>query len=285
MIDLHTHTNESDGSVSPSELVERAVGIGIEALAITDHDTFAGYDQAAGPARDHGLDLVCAIEMSARMRDGRIRSVHVLGYFLNGSPSDTFRSWILELQASRRERNIQLVENIQRMGVPLELAEVEREGRTLTGRPHFARVLVRKGYAVDREDAFQRFIGESAPAFVERHSPAIDEAFEKIADGRGLAVLAHPIRLAIRNAQAEEALIREMKESGLRGIEVYHSDHGARDVERYAGLAHKYGLAITGGSDFHGDLKPEVELGTGRRGNLNIPRSLLDTLRNTGARS
>lgn len=279
MIDLHTHTNESDGSCTPLELVDRALAIGLEALAITDHDTFAGYDQALEPARAYGLDLVCAIELSARTMGERRRTVHVLGYFLKQTPSEEFRRWILEMQASRRERNVRLVERIRNMGVPLELEEVERVGRTLTGRPHFARVLVKKGYATDHEDAFRKYIGESAPAFVERHGPSVSEAAQKIAAGGGLAVLAHPIRLGVRNAEAEATLIRELKEAGLGGIEVYHSDHAPRDIERYAALAKRYGLAITGGSDFHGDVKPDVELGTGRGGNLSVSKSVLENLR------
>ena len=143
MIDLHTHTNESDGSCTPLELLDRALAIGLEAIAITDHDTFAGYDQAAGPAKTYGLDLICAIELSARTSGERRRTVHVLGYFLDAPPPKDFRDWVDELLASRRERNLRLVEKLKSMGVPIELNEVERIGKTLTGRPHFARTDVR----------------------------------------------------------------------------------------------------------------------------------------------
>ncbi len=279
MIDLHTHTNESDGSCTPLELVDRALAMGLEALAITDHDTFAGYDQALEPARTYGLDLVCAIELSARMMVDRRRTVHLLGYFLNGPPTPEFRGWVSELLATRRERNLRLVAKLQAMGVPIELSEVERVGKTLTGRPHFARVLVRKGYATDYEDAFRRYFGESAPAYVERQSPEVAAAAQQISAGGGLAVLAHPIRLGIRDVAAEEVLISEMREVGVGGLEVYHSDHGPADLARYARIAKKYGFAVTGGSDFHGDAKPEVALGTGRNASLNIPKSVLDTLR------
>ncbi len=278
MIDLHTHTNESDGSCTPLELVDRALAIGLEALAISDHDTFAGYDQALEPARAYGLDLVCAIELSARLT-GKVRTVHVLAYFPNSPPPPEFRDWVTELLASRRDRNIRLVAKLQGMGVAIELSEVERLGRSLTGRPHFARVLIQKGFATDYEDAFRRYIDESAPGFVERHAPVISEAAERVAAAGGLAVLAHPVRLGMRDAAAEEALIRELRDAGLRGIEVYHSDHAPGDVKRYAAIAKKYDLAVTGGSDFHGDAKPDVVLGTGRNGNLDIPRSVLEALR------
>ena len=252
--------------------------MGLEALAITDHDTFGGYDQAAELALARGLDLVCAIELSTRLA-GNPRSVHVLGYFVDTPPTAEFRRWVGELQASRRDRNIRLVEQIQKLGVPLELEEVERVGRSLTGRPHFARVLVEKGYASDYEDAFRKYVGESAPSFVERHGPAASLAAQKITAAGGLAVIAHPIRLGLHNPVAEESLVRQLKEDGLSGIEVYHSDHTPRTVERYAGYARKYDLAITGGSDFHGDTKPDIALGTGRRGNVQVPRSVLDALR------
>lgn len=283
MIDLHTHTNESDGSCTPLELVDRALAIGLEALGISDHDTFAGYDQAVEPARAYGLDLVCAIELSARLT-GKLRTVHVLAYFLHAPPTPEFRDWVTALLTTRRERNIRLLAKLQSMGVAIELSEVERLGRSLTGRPHFAQVLIQKGFATDYEDAFRRYIDESAPGFVERQAPAISEAAEKVAASGGLAVLAHPIRLGMRDPAAEEALIRELRDGGMRGIEVYHSDHRPEDVRRYAGIAKKYDLAVTGGSDFHGDAKPEVALGSGRNGNLDIPRSVLDVMREASVR-
>ena len=281
MIDLHTHTNESDGTCSPLELVDRALATGLEALAISDHDTFAGYDQAAGPAHAYGLDLVCAIELSARL-DGEgsmRRTVHLLGYFLHQPPSLEFRQWLEELRAARRERNLRLIAKLQSLGVAIELSEVERIGRTLTGRPHFARVLIQKGYAADWEEAFRKYLGDSAPGFVEREAPDAAAGIERITSGGGLPVLAHPVRLGIRNQAAEQSVIGKLRDSGLKGIEVYHSDHDEADQARYRQIATKFGLAVTGGSDFHGDVKPGIALGTGARGGLNIPRSVLEAMR------
>ena len=281
MIDLHTHTDESDGTCTPLELVDRALAIGLEALAISDHDTFAGYDQAAAPALSYGLDLVCAIELTARLDGNGLKrgTLHLLGYFLHQPPTAEFRTWLGELQAARRERNVRLIAKLQSLGVAIELAEVERIGRTLTGRPHFARLLIQKGYASNWEDAFRRYLDESAPGFVEREAPDVLMGIERILSGGGLPVLAHPVRLAIRNPATEESLIGKLRDAGLRGIEVYHSDQSATDQARYLGIAGKLGLAVTGGSDFHGDMKPGVALGTGVSGGLNIPRSLLEELR------
>lgn len=280
MIDLHTHTNESDGTYTPVELVNAAVEKRLEAIAITDHDTFAGYDQAAPLAQASKLDLVCGIELSSRIAGYGEFSVHLLGYFLDGPPSAAFRLWLEEVLADRRDRNVRLIEKLQSMGVDIELAEVESVGRTLTGRPHFARVLVQKGYARNSDEAFRKFLGENAPGYVERHGPSTVAGIQKIVAAGGLAVVAHPVRLGIRDPDAEQRLILELCEAGLGGLEVYHSDHRPKDVERYERLAKKLDLAVTGGSDFHGTMKPGHALGTGVKNNLNIPRGVLDRLRN-----
>jgi len=279
VIDLHTHTNESDGSYTPAELIDHAVALKLEALAISDHDTFAGHDLAVQPAADAGLDLVCAIELGARTIGNPRRTVHLLGYFLHKPPSAQLRAWLRDLLRNRRERNLRLIDKLQSMGVEINLEEVERVGRTLTGRPHFARVLVQKGYAANSEEAFRKYLGESAAAFVERQQPDANFGIQQILAGGGLPVLAHPGRLGIRDPEIEEHLISSLKDTGLRGIEVYHSDHRPADVERYSRLAKKYGLAVSGGSDFHGDAKPRVALGTGVDGNVNVPKSILEKLR------
>jgi 3',5'-nucleoside bisphosphate phosphatase len=282
VIDLHSHTNASDGSYSPVELIRHAMALKLEALAITDHDTFAGYDQAKDCALNAGFDLVCAIELAARTTGGPARTVHLLGYFLHSSPSAGFRAWLEDILANRRERNQRLIGKLQSMGVEIELSEVEGIGRTLTGRPHFARVLVQKGYAANSEEAFRKYLGEAGAAFVERQQPNANVAIQQLLAGGGLAVLAHPGRLGIRDAPVEEHFIAELKDAGLKGIEVYHSDHQQADVERYCGLAEKYGLAMTGGSDFHGEAKPKVALGSGIRGNVNVPKLFLEKLRKAG---
>ena len=281
MIDLHTHTTESDGSFTPRELIDAALHANLEALAISDHDTFAGYEQALPLAQARGLDLVCGIELATRMtlNGGAIRSVHLLGYFLREPPSAEFRGWLGGILSARRARNQQLVESLRQFGVDIQLSEVEALGRRLTGRPHFARVLVNKGYAADIQEAFRRYLDESAPAFVERDMPHLALAIQKMTAAGAVPVVAHPIRLGVRDPEREDRVIAEMRDMGLRGIEAYHSDHRAPDIERYLALAKKYGLAVSGGSDFHGAVKPNVALGTGINGNLNVPRVVLDKLR------
>jgi predicted metal-dependent phosphoesterase TrpH len=283
VIDLHSHTNESDGTFTPEELVDLAMERGIEALAISDHDTFAGFDQALPVARSRGLDLVCGIELSTRVPGTKVRTVHLLGYFLHQPPSAEFREWLGELITGRRDRNQRLIASLREQGIDIELGEVEKLGRTLTGRPHFARLLIQKGYVRSFDEAFRRYLGELAPSYVERYAPYVKAAIQRVVEAGGLPVLAHPIRLGFRDTEAEEKFIVELRDAGLRGIEVFHSDHGPREVERYAGIARKYNLAVSGGSDFHGEVKPQISLGTGYDGNLNIPRSVLDGLRAVSA--
>ena len=273
MIDLHTHTNESDGTHSPAQLVGEAVAAGLEALAITDHDTLKGYAAAVEPAAAAGLELICGIELSTKL-DGR--SVHLLGYFPERQPALAFREWLREMQESRRDRNRRLAARLREMGMDVRIEEVEARGRGMTGRPHFASILVEKGYVADLRQAFDDYLDESAQAYVPRLEPQFDEGIERIRSGGGITVLPHPVRVASGRL---EGVLGWMCDTGLQGLEAYHSDHTPEDTRRFLALARKYGLVVTGGSDFHGDLKPGVRLGTGCDGNLSVPLAVLEELK------
>jgi predicted metal-dependent phosphoesterase TrpH len=272
LIDLHSHTLESDGTFSPAELVEEAVRAGIEVLGITDHDTFGGYDRALPFARQSGLELVCGIELSTKLNG---RSVHLLGYFLKLERIGELRGWILEMQAARRDRNLRLIARLQELGFEITLEEVQARGRALTARPHFAQVMLEKGYVSTIQQAFDDYLGESAKGYVDRREPQFSEGVQRIRGAGGIASLAHPVRLH----GSVSALLPELCAAGLNAIEVYHSDHSPEQVQVYRELARKYGLLVTGGSDFHGSAKPGIMLGTGRDRNLNIPRELLEDLK------
>lgn len=276
MIDLHSHTDESDGTFTPAELIAEAQRVGLEALAITDHDTLRGYELAAPLATAAGLELICGIELSTRFGGA---SVHLLGYFPCHPPSGDFRQWLDFLLESRRDRNRRLVDRLRSLGVEITLEEVEKRGRSLTGRPHFARILVEKGYARDVQDAFDEFLDESAKGYVQRHEVPIEEAIQRLRDAGGVASLAHPIRVARNDWTKLAEYVGRMAEMGMRGIEVYHSDHSPENVAFYLSLARRFGLTPTGGSDFHGGNKPNISLGTGQRGNLNIPYEVLAGLK------
>jgi predicted metal-dependent phosphoesterase TrpH len=271
VIDLHTHTDQSDGTSTPAELISQAVAAGLDALAITDHDTFAGYDQAVESARAAPLELICGIELSTRFHGS---SVHLLGYFIQAPPDAEFRGWLDALQRSRHDRNVRLIERLRSLGVDITLDEVRAKGKSLTGRPHFARVLVEKGYVRNAQEAFTEFLDESAKGFVERHEAKLPDAIARIVRSRGIPSIAHPVRLARNDYARVDELVGEMHELGLRAIEVYHSDHKPADVAHYGALAQRYGLAVTGGSDFHGGNKPNIHLGK-----LEVPTRLLNELR------
>jgi 3',5'-nucleoside bisphosphate phosphatase len=282
VIDLHVHTTESDGTTPPPQILDLARDAGLEALAICDHDTLGGYDAAAPLAAASGVDLVCGIELSTRWRragDGRCPPVHLLGYFLDGAPGAGFRQWLDELQKTRHDRNRHLVERLQSLGVAITMDEVRPFGRRLPGRPHFARLLVEKGYARTIEEAFKQFLGEFARAYVARESPEPAEGIRRVIEAGGTPCLAHPKRLARMGAKKKAQAIEEMVGAGLRAVEVYHSEHTRRDIERYTELAQRYSLAITGGSDFHGANKPNIVLGMGSTDRIGIPSEVLENLR------
>lgn len=280
-VDLHSHTNASDGSLEPSELVALAKEIGLDSLAITDHETFAGYEAALPFARAAGLDLVRGIELNTYvgLPGGRRRNLHLLAYFPAGAPSQSFVAWISAQQAARKDRNRRLVSSLHQQGIDITLEEVEARGRSVTGRPHFAQILIDKGHARDTQDAFLRFIGEEAPAFVERLSPPTEQAIEVVRLGAGVPVIAHPVRLSISDTAEERRLFGELKRAGLGGLEVIHSDQPIDLQRHYRVMAEECDLLPTGGSDFHGSLKPRVKLGRGIDNNVRVPREFLDRLR------
>jgi predicted metal-dependent phosphoesterase TrpH len=283
LIDLHTHTNRSDGSTDAADLVRLAVQEGIEALAIADHDTLAGYDAALPIAAEIGLELVCSVELSTRPNEERSSgkrqpSVHLLGYWLLSPPSSEFRCWLQSQQESRRRRNLELVAKLEHLGVPVSLNEAEIYGRNQVGRPHFARVLCDKGYVSNIQEAFDLYLADEAKASVERDEPTLEAGIQRITESGGIASLAHPVRLPQRGPELARLLERLM-EVGLQGIEVYHSEHSSADTAEYSQLASRFELIPTGGTDFHGENKPRIRLGTGIDRNISLSYSFLENMR------
>lgn len=276
MVDLHSHTNKSDGTCSPAELLHEARRTGVRTLAITDHDTFAGYDLARRLAGSE-IELVCGIELSTKLGP---QTVHLLGYFLNGNAPARFREWVLELKASRQDRNHRLAARLRDLGMDITLEEAEARGRGMTGRPHFAQILKEKGYVSTLQQAFDDYLDESAKGYVDRKEPQLGEAVARIRDAGGIASLAHPVRIK----GGIDTILPDLRMGGLNAIEAYHSDHTAAQTNAFLDLARIHGLLVTGGSDYHGATKPGLELGTGYTGNLKIPPDLLEHLK-TGERS
>jgi len=281
VIDLHIHTTASDGASTTAQLVQEALSAGLSALAVTDHDSLDGSEAAAHVARQAGLDFLIGIELSTRFRDnGQIRgpSIHLLGYFLQGGPAAEFRDWVRELQASRQERNAGMIERLHALGLDVTLEELSMLSSGMVGRPHFARLLRAKGYVPDYESAFREYLGEPGRAYVPRKPAEVGDAIRRIRAAGGVSSLAHPVRLARLGARFGECFAR-LKEAGVGAIEVYHSEHSEEDVKRFRSLARDCGLLATGGSDYHGDAKPEVRLGMGSTACCPIPVEIFDALR------
>jgi predicted metal-dependent phosphoesterase TrpH len=173
MIDLHTHTDQSDGAISPRALVEEAERVGVQALAITDHDTFAGYEQAFEYAAHLSIDLICGVELSMKYRG---QSVHLLAYFFEQEPTEQFRRWVKSLEASRNRRNDSLVEQLRDRGMQITLEEIGMGTQKIIGRPHFAAFMLKKGYVSSIQEAFDEYLDESGTCFVSREEPKFEDA-------------------------------------------------------------------------------------------------------------
>lgn len=273
MIDLHAHTTQSDGTLTPEELVSEAMRLGLEALAITDHDTFDGYDQAAKLAKH--IELVCGIELSTNWES---RSVHLLAYFPDRDPGSDFRAWVSALSETRWVRNRSLVETLRNRGFQIDLEYLSQRFGSRICRPHFAAAMIEKGYVASTQEAFERYLGETGSCFVARDEPDCADAISKIRSKGGVPVLAHPGRIE-RDPSRFATCLDPMRRAGLLGLEAYHSDHTIEEQDGWAALARDRGLIATGGSDFHGANKPKVRLGTGVDGNVRVPYALLNQLR------
>ena len=243
MIDLHLHTTASDGTDTPAELVRACRGAGITTMAVTDHDTTAALPDAAREAERAGIGFVPGIEITAA-RQGR--DVHVLGYFIDpGSPA--LKAFLAAQLEDRIRRARAVGRRLAALGVGIDMeALIERNSGRPVLRPHFARALVDAGYVAEEEEAFDRYIGEGKPAYVARRGATPAEVVAIIREAGGISSMAHP------GVTDQDALIPEFAAAGLDALEAYHTDHAADDTARYLALARHLGLAVTGGSDFHG---------------------------------
>jgi len=254
--DLHTHTNASDGTLSPLELIEHAGSIGLRALAITDHDTLSGISSARPCLNAPGITVIPGIEISAEYEPGML---HVLGYF--PSYPEGFEPCLAQVQSARRERIPRIIEKLNALGIMITQGDVmPEEDCAQVGRPHVARALVRRGYARSIEEAFRRYIGKGKKAYVPKEKMPVNRALSLIRDFGGLPVLAHPHTLQL-DREGLGDLIREMAASGLAGIEVHYPDHTADQMVLYGRITRECGLLVTGGTDFHGPDRNAVSPG------------------------
>jgi predicted metal-dependent phosphoesterase TrpH len=252
VIDLHAHSNVSDGTDTPSELVRAAATAGVDVLAITDHDTVGGWDEAAAAARRHGVMLVRGIEISCSWR---FASIHLLGYLTD--PDDpALMAELAHARDSRATRLQRMVELMAADGIPVTYGEVLAQvapGAT-PGRPHIADALVANGTIAHRDEAFREWLTSDSRYYVRHYSPDPVHAVELVRAAGGVPVIAHPFTRT-RGAGVSDGLVEQMYAAGLVGLEAYHRDHGPAEVARAQRLADRLGLVLTGSSDYHGDGK------------------------------
>ncbi|MDI7261775.1 MAG: PHP domain-containing protein [Thermodesulfobacteriota bacterium] len=274
-VDLHLHTTASDGVRSPSEIVRYAKSRGLQAIAITDHDTIEGLEEGLAEGEKIGFEVIPGIEISAEHFPG---SMHLLGYFIDIT-HPLLNERLGYLQRSRAERNPKMVEKLNRLGIDITYEEVlEASGGGQVGRPHFAQVLMGKKYVKSFKEAFDRYLKKGAPAYVDKLRFAPGEALHFINETGGVAVLGHPNTLGLNGYSELEGLILQLLKEGLKGIEVYYPEHSPAEIAQYKGLAEKYGLVITGGTDYHGIEKNGLEIGVGK-GEMKLPYSMVETLK------
>lgn len=271
-VDLQTHSTHSDGTCTPREIVELAAERDLAAVALTDHDTVAGLPELTEAGDALGVETIPGVELSCRVLG---QDVDVLGYLID--PDDPELEATLEaLRGYRRERMPKMLDALADEGIELSLADVKAQADSdVLGRPHLAQALVEAGHVDTVDAAFERYIGSEGPAYVPKQRLAPDEAIEAIHAAGGLAVMAHPCFV---HPAYFPRVLETLVEAGLDGIEVYYSEHDHQHVAVFSRQAQRYGLVVTGGSDFHGQNKPGIELGEGR-GDLDVPYRVVEQLR------
>lgn len=273
-IDLHVHTSASDGELTPEQAVAYASGKGLAAIAITDHDTAAGAAEAMACAEKYGVEVVPGIEIST---DYRGLGVHILGYFIDPE-SPALRPVLDWIVADRKRRNHEIIELMRRDGIDISAGELaEKYPGSVIGRPHFAAELVERGLAESVQDGFERYLNRGKKYFRPRTFLPVEEAIAAIKGAGGKAVFAHPLQYGLRQ-DALLALAVYLRDCGVVGMECLYSGYTPEDSEFLAKFAGSFRMCITGGSDFHGAGKPQIDMGSGK-GELCVPYALLEELR------
>lgn len=273
-IDLHTHSTASDGSDTPTLLVEHAAALGITSLALTDHDTLEGIEEARAAAAPAGIELIPGVELSLEWAKG---GMHLVVLWLE-SGSGPLQDRLAAIQAGRTGRNARILERLRSFGFEITEQEIEEEaGGGSVGRPHIAAVMVRKGYVPDIVSAFDRFLAGGKPAYVGRERLEPEEGIALARASGGVPILAHPHTLGVDNRFEMADLLDRLVAAGLVGIECHYGTYQAPGRAGLEAMARRFGLVPSGGSDYHGTYKEGVALGTGAVG-IPIPPGLLDEL-------
>ncbi len=273
MIDLHMHSNMSDGSLSPAALADLVKACGLTVAALTDHDTTLGTARFTACCAQHGIRGIAGVEISADFSPG---TMHILGYF-PVVPDGDFERQLGCIREGRLGRNRRILATLETLGMPVSATQVEDlAGEGVVGRPHIAQAMVALGYVPDARAAFDRYLGKGRAAYHDRFRLSPSAAVRAVRGAGGAAVLAHPFTLHL-DTKALRAMLDTLCREGLSGLEVIYPEHPAPLRQLYTTLALERGLAVTGGSDFHGALNPDIRPGRGF-GNIRVPEKALSDL-------
>jgi ribonuclease III len=279
-IDLHIHSTASDGTLTPSEIIIMAQELGLGAIAITDHDTLAGSREALGLTIPASIELVTGVEISVLpiAPFESVNSYHILGYFFH-IDDPALNQTLNELQQIRRMRNQKIFQRLNSMGITITMEDIQKgvdSGEI--GRPHIATALLEKNLVHSINEAFDKYLGQGKPAYVDKQRLSSQKAIQIISDAGGVPVLAHPGLLKIDKESDLETLIVALKKKGLKGVEVYYPERSDEQVRQLLRITSLHQLLVTGGTDFHGELKPELKMGSGYD-DLRVPYGLFENLR------
>ena len=278
-IDLHIHTTASDGTYTPLEIISHAQKLNLKAIAITDHDTVAGSHEALQAGIPPSLGFLTGVEISAApppFYPGS-GSFHILGYSIRLDDPILNRT-LKKLRRARKNRNPAILERLQEIGISLTLEEVcEEAGEGQLARPHIARLMLKKGIVTSMDEAFDKYLGTGKPAYVDKYRIECARAIDIILGAGGIPVLAHPGLLDYKKDTQIAELIAKLKQMGIRGVEVYYPEHTPDQTRLFSKLAQHHDLLMTGGTDFHGAMHPEINMGSGK-GDLRIPCELYEKL-------
>lgn len=272
-VDLHVHSNRSDGSLSPSDLVLEAKKKGLCAFALTDHDTVDGIDEALSTAKDSGIRLIPGIELSTEYEG---KDIHIVGLLID-KEQPVFKEKLKKFVDSRTERNRKMCQKLTDAGLPLTYEELQEEfPDSVITRAHYAQILLKKGYIKSLKEAFDRYIGDRGPCFVPREKITPEDGVRLILNAKGIPILAHPLLYGMGEERLQ-CLIDRLKDAGLVGMEAIYSTYTPSEEVQMRRLAEKNGLLPSGGSDFHGKAKPGLSMGNGY-GRLYVPEEILTAL-------
>ena len=278
-IDLHIHSTASDGSRTPSEILSLAEKLNLGAIAITDHDTIEGSVEALEKGIPASLNFLTGVEISSNppIPLPSSGSLHILGYGIE-TDNPELNLALSVLRKARKNRNPEILKRLENLGIAISIDEIQKKvGTGQIGRPHIAQAMLAKGVVRTMNEAFEKYLGKNCPAYIDKYRIECEKTIELIRNAGGIPVLAHPGLIKTGDPEELKHLVSVLKEMGLMGIEVFYTDHTQNQSVEFQTIALRHDLLVTGGTDFHGEMLPDIQMGNGR-GGLFIPYEIYENL-------